>query len=210
MSQIPSPAPDIAVPNGASAAATPAPLTTEQLQAIQQADKRAAKIRRAMKIASADAYIMAFFAAIVAISIPFDYIAGIPLAIAFAFFTYNSFRGAGRMKRFDSTAPRLLAWNQIGLATAIILYAIYRLIMVMRGSSLSSSELAELGPEMSGDIESLAKLVLQILYIGLIVGTIIAQGLTALYYATRTRLIRDYLAQTPDWVVDLQKRQASV
>jgi len=39
--------------------------------------------------------------------------------------------------------------------------------------------------------------------------TVVFQGLNSLYYFTRGRVLRGYLAQTPAWVVDVQRCQAS-
>ena len=40
-------------------------------------------------------------------------------------------------------------------------------------------------------------------YGGVIVGSLIVQGLTALYYFTRAGLIRKFLLQTPPWAIDI-------
>jgi hypothetical protein len=42
----------------------------------------------------------------------------------------------------------------------------------------------------------------------LIALTIIFQGLNAVYYFTRAKLLRRYVAETPAWVVELQRTQA--
>jgi hypothetical protein len=46
-----------------------------------------------------------------------------------------------------------------------------------------------------------------VIYGGLIVGTVIVQGLESIYYATRAKYLRDYLDQTPQWVIDLNRSQ---
>jgi len=43
----------------------------------------------------------------------------------------------------------------------------------------------------------------------LIVGTLIFQGLTSRYYFTRAPLLRAYLAETPAWVIELQRQEAA-
>jgi hypothetical protein len=42
-------------------------------------------------------------------------------------------------------------------------------------------------------------------YGSLILIAVFAQGSMALYYFTRVRLIRNYVAITPEWIVTLQK-----
>jgi hypothetical protein len=45
-----------------------------------------------------------------------------------------------------------------------------------------------------------------ILYGAVSVVTIIFQGLNALYYFSRAKLLRAYLAETPSWIVEVQRR----
>jgi hypothetical protein len=54
----------------------------------------------------------------------------------------------------------------------------------------------------------LEKMIAELIYGSLIAGTLIFQGLNALYYFTRAKLLRAYLAETPAWVVELQRCQA--
>ena len=42
-------------------------------------------------------------------------------------------------------------------------------------------------------------------YVGLILGSILFQGLTAVYYSSRTKILEDYLATTPQWIIDYQR-----
>ena len=42
-------------------------------------------------------------------------------------------------------------------------------------------------------------------YLAVIALTLILQGLNARYYFVRLELLDDYLRETPDWIVDLQK-----
>ncbi|HEY4330192.1 MAG TPA: hypothetical protein VGN88_10690, partial [Phycisphaerae bacterium] len=58
------------------------------------------------------------------------------------------------------------------------------------------------------DFEDLDRLFAELVYGTLIIGTIIAQGLEALYYSSRKKYLDAYLDQTPEWIVELQKSQA--
>ena len=60
-----------------------------------------------------------------------------------------------------------------------------------------------------GDIGSLYKTLTVTVYGALIVGTLIFQGLNSLYYFTRGRILLGYLAETPAWVLELQRCQAA-
>ena len=46
------------------------------------------------------------------------------------------------------------------------------------------------------------------IYGAVIVGAIVFQGLNAVYYFTRAKHLSAYLDETPDWVVDVQRRTA--
>ena len=59
---------------------------------------------------------------------------------------------------------------------------------------------------MFGSIAKLRRLLALGIYGGLILATVVFQGLTAGYYFSRVRHVRDYVRQTPPWVVDLQRR----
>ncbi len=52
--------------------------------------------------------------------------------------------------------------------------------------------------------DSIANLTLLVYGIAILL-TLLFQGLNARYYFARVQLLADYLRETPDWVVDLQK-----
>jgi hypothetical protein len=189
----------------------PAPLTPEQLAAIELAHVRSRKLRRAGTVATVDAALMAVFTGFCFLSALFDPVSGIALGVLFAVVTWNSFRGAAGLKRMDLGAPRLLAWNQLLLAVAIIVYAAYALYSALRGSPALErqyQQIAELNPDIGRMLRNTTRVIYQAVYLGLIGGTVVAQGLTGWYYATRARPMRAYLHETPRWVLDLQRAQA--
>jgi hypothetical protein len=80
-------------------------------------------------------------------------------------------------------------------------------------SSALSTELkgyAELDEALgaAGGFESLFKQIVLYFYGGVIALSALFQGGTALYYFSRRRLIEDYVAETPEWVRDVQRTQA--
>jgi len=44
-----------------------------------------------------------------------------------------------------------------------------------------------------------------LIYGGLILGTLLFQGLNAWYYFTRGKHVQTYLDATPSWIIDLQR-----
>ena len=198
-----SPAPRVSSP---ARSASPG-LSPDELAELANAQQRARKIHRAAKVARFDGTILAFFALMAVFSFCLGW-EGPVLGVALGAVAFNSFRCASRLERFDIAAPSLLAMNQLYLAAAIILYALYALHSGLTGTS-------QLTKSLIGDLDALGadpslKWLLEggiywLLYGGLIVGTILAQGLMGLYYATRRRAVVEYLEQTPQWVIDMQK-----
>jgi hypothetical protein len=57
---------------------------------------------------------------------------------------------------------------------------------------------------MVGDLEGLYKTATLAMYGGAIVLSMLFQGGNALYYFTRRRHVEDFIAETPQWVRDVQ------
>jgi hypothetical protein len=182
------------------------PLNPSHLAELQLADKRSRKIRRAATVATIDASLSAFFTALTALSAilsPSAILLAIPLGIV----TFNSFRGAKRLRALDLTAPKFLALNQLALAAILITYASISIYLASRGSSGFSSAVNSeptLAP-MLANIQQLYWIISLAIYGSLIVGTILAQGLAALYYLSRKKHLQEYINATPPWILQLQK-----
>ena len=187
----------------------PAPLSPEQLIELEKAKLRAKKIRRAAGVALTDGFITGFFAA-TALLCGFSDLSAPLLGLAMGFSAYYSFRCAARLKQFDLSAPRRLAWNQVFLFTAITLYALYnwRFGTLVQEAQQHIGDPAQLRdmPEVAERIQLIVKWIPTMLYGGLIVGTFLGQGFAALYYFTRQGLLRTYIESTPPWILELQRR----
>ena len=181
----------------------PPAFSPEQLREVALAQQRGKKIRRAVTTAKIDGGITAFFAGVCMLS-SFLGIEGPILGVILGAVAFNSFRNAGKLAKFDRAAPAKLAMNQVYLAGAVILYALYELHANLTGSASGHlAELAGMG-DMGADIAGLERTVIWAVYGGLIAGTILAQGLTGLYYFSRAKLVQEYMDQTPAWVAELQ------
>jgi len=196
-----------------ASAAGPAnsPLSPEHLAQLEASNQRAKKIRRAAAVATTDAWLSAIFAALTLLSAIFSPVSAI-LGLALAVIAFNSFRGAKRLRQLDPSAPHFLACNQIALALALVTYAACSLYAAAHASSNLLSSATSAGPDVEkalGDLhlDRLYWLASLALYGTLIVGTVLAQGLAAIYYATRKKHIDAYLAATPGWILQLQKTQ---
>jgi hypothetical protein len=129
---------------------------------------------------------------------------GIPMTVV----TINEFRGAAKLRRAERTGPRLLGLNQLFLLLAIGCYCVWNMFFVPSSLAATKSgdpHVDELLAGFSG-LEATARIGL---YGAVFVGSLLAQGLTALYYFSRSRYVSMYLEQTPAWLVDLNRRAAS-
>ena len=110
----------------------------------------------------------------------------------------------GTLQRFDLRAPRLLGWNQVGFLTLLILYCLWSIYITF--ARPLSPEIQEQLEFLATDITGLVTGLTVVVYGAVIVVTMIFQGLNARYYFARTVLMEDYLRETPDWIVELQKK----
>jgi hypothetical protein len=187
------PAPVLAGTPGAQA-----PLTAEHYQQLQQADLRARKIRSAARMALFNGITLGIFA-------------GAALLFAAASPLCGPVDGTalvmGILRRFDPRAPAVLGWNQLALMALLIAYCAWMIAKSLLGRNPYAEAIAAepLLGSMLEPVGRLYKLLTLALYGGIIVGTVIFQGLNAAYYFTRRKHLDAYLAETPPWVIELQR-----
>lgn len=187
-------------------------LTPEQLQAISQAKVRGKKLQRSIRVARTDAWIAAILAG-GAILTSCGGIVQLLIGVFLAYIAFRSFRGAAGLKRLDRKAPTALAINQLVLASGAILYFAYQLWTLQTGHSAIIEEIRkQISLPGLSDMDDTINLVISIFklaYASLILVTMVFQGLMARYYHSRLKIIDEYLTQTPQWLIDLQKAQAA-
>ena len=186
------------------------PLSPQDLEQIELARKRGKCIRRAVSMAAFNGWTAGIFAAASLVCGLFSFVSFL-LGTVLAVVAYNEFRGARDLRRFDERAPRRLALGQIGLCVALVLYGAWGLYTTFTTPSEYQAVLAgsAQAAELVGSIESLQTTVSLGVYGGLIVLSIIFQGGTAWYYFRRQRLVRAYIAETPAWILELERASSS-
>jgi hypothetical protein len=180
--------------------------TAAHLAQIQDAKRIGKKIRNAATVATMGGWFTAVFAAITFMLSVGD-VFGMALGAAMGVISYFEFRGSNELKRLDPTAPKRLALNQLAFALLIMIYGFVSLYSARFGAIAGASEISQY-PEIAdvyGDIESLTRNILTIVYGGVILFGLLGPGLTALYYYTRKSHIERYLQSTPKWILDLQR-----
>jgi hypothetical protein len=118
----------------------------------------------------------------------------------------NEFVGRTKLRSLDPSGLELLWRNQLGFMALIMVYCVWSLY---RAAARPASEIAELVLLLGNGAGDLVRSLTLFLYGAVIVATAIFQGLNARYYHVRVGRVRDYLRETPQWVVD-QQRSAQV
>lgn len=165
------------------------------------------RIRRAAAVASFHGWSFAVFAGLSLLLGAFS-LTSLLIGLALAVVACNELAGAKRLRQLDERAPRRLACNQLGLCAVLVTYASWSLYRTLAGPGPLDEALAAAGGQalpLVASLDRLQRLVSLALYGGLIVGSFLAQGLTAWYYASRTRHIREFLNQAPDWLIQLER-----
>ncbi len=211
----------IAPPAVPAASASVGPLTFEHMQQLAAADVRAKKLRSAAGVAKFNGYTLAVFSVFSLMwglgELAIDgfnvrvldwetFIVGAGLgAIA-----WNELRGRTMLMQFQPRSTSVLGWNQLALLVLIVIYAAWMLCKSLLGPGVTDQVLKQQPglDNMLGDMKGLERMITIAVYGSLIAGTLIFQGLNSLYYFTRGRLLRSYIAETPPWVVELQRCQA--
>jgi hypothetical protein len=140
----------------------------------------------------------------------FDII-GLGMGGGLALLAWNEFRGRAMLRRFELQSCHALGWNQVILMTMVIVYSAWMIGTALWGPGVYDEAIAAestlAGP--LGSINDLYKMIAIAIYGGLIVGTLLFQGLNALYYFTRRKHLEAYLSETPQWVLELQRRDVT-
>ena len=187
----------------------PPGLSPQHLAQLDQARGRRKKIDRALWTAGFSAWSLAVFAVL---SLPFvllalDWQGGLVVA-GLMFIACREFTGRHKLKQLQASAARHLGCNQLLLCGLIALYAGWQIVNTLTGPSSYTQAIAAT-PELASTLEPLEELkafVTLAMYSAVLVIGLLTQGSLALYYFTRKKHIRSYLDETPQWVVEVQRR----
>jgi hypothetical protein len=191
--------PGAPIPAGAS----PGPLSPEHLAQIDAAQRRGRKIRKAARVASFNAWTAALIGGTCLAGGIFDR-TSLVLGIAITAVAIIEFQGAAKFRRLDLKAPVVCGLNQLFFLTVIGAYCIWN--MLQPSSSLTEATGSADADAMLADFAGLESSLMHGFYGLVLIGSVLMQGLTAVYYFTRARHMRAYLRETPEWVVELQRR----
>jgi hypothetical protein len=168
---------------------------------MANARKRSRKIRRAVAIATGSGWTLAIFAVITALGVVFGDLTAAAMGVGLGVCAFFELRGAAGLRRYEASAAKLLAFNQLGLGVLIVTYSGWSLYSSLTDPALAAA--AKTGdPDMDAMISGLTTTVSYAVYGVMAVVGVVAPGLTALYYASRGRVVRAFVAETPGWVLE--------
>lgn len=180
----------------------PPPLTPEQQDVLEEARERARTFTGAAKVAAFNGWSIGFFAAVTLLFGLFN-LTALVLGAGMAVVARNEFKGRSAIVRSDVTGPELLWRNQVGFMALIIVYCLWSMYLA---TARPDPQLAELTELLGGDLDEVLRSLTLMMYTGVIAVTAVFQGLNARYYFRRIEMIREYLSETPSWVLELQER----
>ena len=195
-----------------SAASNSPQLTPEHLRELESARFALRKVRRAINAARFEGYTIAIcggLTLITGLSSITNLLAGTVLT---AIGIIEIF-AAGKMRSLDLKAARLLVINQLTLAGLILLYGLWNVHAEM---THPTSDLPDLSPsdaqavnQLTGSLTGLTHEIMLLIYASLIIAALVEAAMAA-YYHSRGEQLRQYLAQTPEWIISMQKAGGSI
>jgi hypothetical protein len=186
-------------------------LSDEHLRQITAARLASRKIRRAIGVAKGDGWTLAIFAAF-SLLFSIGNWSGMLMGVCLGAIAWVELYGAGRLRRLEPQATRILGFNQVALSSLLVLYACCQIYAELTGHGQYAA-LVGTDPQLSDALQpfqQLTNLISMTFYCALIVIAVFAQGGLALYYFTRAKLLRAYIEQTPQWIVAMQKADISI
>jgi len=184
-------------------------LTPEHLRELESARLALRKIRRAANTARFEGYTIAICGGLSLIpGIAAESISDMLVGTVLLVIGIIEILSAGGMRSLDLKAAKNLVINQFSLAGLILLYALWSLYAEM---AHPTADLPDVSPsdarainQLSGSLTGLTHDIMLLLYGSLIIAALVEAAMAA-YYHSRGEQLRLYLAQTPDWIVSMQK-----
>ncbi len=181
------------------------PLSPQQQEELTRANERAKKVLGATKVATFNGWTIGVFAAVTLLFALFS-VTALVVGAGMAIVAWNEFRGRSLLRRFDPHGPRLLGRNQLGFMSLLIGYGLWGIFRTLTNPMTQFEELeAVVGPV--GDL--VTNLALAV-YGGVVLLSLLFQGLNARYYFARIRLVQDYLSETSAWIIDVQRSSSGL
>jgi hypothetical protein len=176
------------------------PLSRDQLAALAAALARARGILRAARLAAFTGWTLLAIG-ILSLLVSLFSVKGVLVGCALLAVAWNELEGRKMILRFDPRGARRLARNQLWFLGVIVLYcvwSVYRARFHPTPEVAQVEELLELGPGFVANATSA--------FYGLVLVAGVAYQLaTYRYHAARIRMVEEYVAETPPWIMEVQQ-----
>jgi hypothetical protein len=189
----------------------PGPLTTLNYRELATAKNALRKIRRAQSVAKFDGWSLAIFGLLTA-ALGFDsawaLIGGLVLIVIGGIEIW----GANRLGQLDPRCAIVLTLNQLVLGVLLVGYFSWQIYAASNGQGLLS-DVGRVDPEAAAQLKQFGSMANQMaigIYSILLAAGVAYSGAMALYFFTRGRHVRNYLLETPDWIVQMQRSGVSI
>ena len=177
------------------------PLSPAQLDALAAGLARAGKILGAARLAAFTGWTLLAFG-VLSFLITFFSLTGVLVSCALGAVAWNELEGRKLVLRFRPEGPRRLARNQLWFLGVIVVYclwAIYKSWFHPLPEAAQVEDLLELG---SGFVATATSAFYGLV---MVVGVAYQLGMYR-YHKGRVRMVEEYVAETPPWVVEVERR----
>ncbi len=172
---------------------------------MARANQRAAKVLGAAKVATFNGWTIGSFAA-VTLAFGLFSLTALVMSLGMGLVAWNEFRGSRLLRHFKPQGPQLLGKNQLGFMTLLVAYCVWSIYRTLASPVPALGELEDI----VGSVADLITPLTVAMYSGVAVVSLLVQGLNARYYFARAKPLREYLAETPAWIVELQRSTAGL
>ena len=181
-------------------------LSPDQLVQLQGAQRQLRKLRRAAGVAkfnsvtSAVIGIVSGFGVLISLLIgSFDGL-GLAVTVGLLAVAWNEGRARKKLLQLVPGSGRELGWNQLAFLALIAAYCLYQILYAVNQLDDAIAQY----PEMAAYAELSHSIGMRI-YQGVLAISIVTVGGNAWYYFICNRRLDTYLAETPNWVLDIQR-----
>jgi hypothetical protein len=120
---------------------------------------------------------------------------------------WNEGRARKKLLQLVPGSARQLGWNQLAFLALIAAYCLYQIFYVVNQPNSLDDAIAQ-SPELADMVGSVAETshrIGRLIYQAVLAISVLAVGGNAWYYFACNRHLDTYLAETPHWVLDIQR-----
>jgi hypothetical protein len=187
------------------------PIGEREWGLVREAAVRRRKVKRAARTARGSAIVTLVIGLL---ALPFVVVSpsfsGLVVVAGILVVGVREWKGYGKMRRAESGAASYLGWNQVALVGVITFYCLFQMASFspeeVKSAALSPEVRSQLAamPGMAADIDRMierwAPYAVYGFYSLVILVSVLAQGMTAVYYFSRRKYVETFNRQTPEWV----------